>query len=255
MAATLPLLRQCIEDLNKLADEVRTLADQKFKQEDVQGELSIKGQQWYRGVRELMVQNGFSGVNEFDDCYMYYPQRENPRSSHIRGHSDLEACFSGRGQTEPTQFKRLFMKARSLANALEAEVRSRELPVKSQLSFEVSASELETAESMLAESKGEEVFVRASGVVARVALERHLFTVADTRKLRIVVNPPNKKHPDAEDVMQALQKNNVITPIQKSQLDSLFKVANNCAHPKETVNQSDVERLIRDGKQLASVIL
>jgi len=58
-----------------------------------------------------------------------------------------------------------------------------------------------------------------------------------------------------EDVMQTLQKNGVITAIQKSQLDALFRVANNCAHPKETVKQSDVERLIRDGKQLASVIL
>jgi hypothetical protein len=255
VAATLSLLRQRIEDLDKLADEVLALADRKFKQEDVQGELSIKGQQWYRGVRELMVQNGFSGVDEFDDCYMYYPQRDSPRSAHIRGHSDLEACFSGRRETVPAQFNRLFMKARSLANSLEAEVLSRELPVKSQLSFEVSASELETAENVLAESKGEEALMRASGVIARVALERHLYTVADVRKLQIVVNPPSKKHPDVEDVMQTLQRNGVITAIQKSQLDSLFKVANNCAHPEEAVNQGDVERLIRDGKQLASVIL
>src|SRR5260370_1407197 len=35
----------------------------------VQPELSIKGQQWYRGVRELFVQENFSGLKEFVDCY------------------------------------------------------------------------------------------------------------------------------------------------------------------------------------------
>jgi hypothetical protein len=82
-----------------------------------------------------------------------------------------------------------------------------------------------------------------------------LFTVADSRKLSIIKNPPTKKHPDVEDVLQTLQKSGVITAIQKSQFDSLFKVANNCAHPKEAVLQADVERLIRDGRQLASVVV
>ena len=59
----------------------------------------------------------------------------------------------------------------------------------------------------------------------------------------------------AADVLQALQKSSVITAIQKSHLESLFKVANNCAHPKEAVIYGDVERLIREGRQLASVIL
>jgi hypothetical protein len=92
-------------------------------------------------------------------------------------------------------------------------------------------------------------------VIARVALERHLFTVADSRKLSIAANPPSKKNPDVEDALQTLQKGGVITAIQKSQFDSLFKIANNCAHPKEAVLAADVERLIRDGKQLAALIV
>ena len=40
-----------------------------------------------------------------------------------------------------------------------------------------------------------------------------------------------------------------------SQLDSLFAVANNCAHPKEPIRVEDVERLIKDGRVLASVVL
>jgi hypothetical protein len=104
-------------------------------------------------------------------------------------------------------------------------------------------------------AKGDETFVRTAGMVARVALERHLFTVADSRSLAIIKNPPNKKAADMEDILQTLQKASVITAIQKSQFDSLFKVANNCAHPKEAVTETDVERLIREGKQLTALIV
>jgi hypothetical protein len=38
-------------------------------------------------------------------------------------------------------------------------------------------------------------------------------------------------------------------------LDSLFTIANNCAHPKEAIKAEDVERLIKRGKELASIIL
>lgn len=108
---------------------------------------------------------------------------------------------------------------------------------------------------MLDNAKGAEVFIRASGVIARVALERHLFMVADARQVPIIKNPPTKKHPDFEDVLQSLQKGGVITAVQKSQFDALFKVATNCAHAKEAVVEADVQRLVRDGKQLAAVVV
>jgi hypothetical protein len=90
-------------------------------------------------------------------------------------------------------------------------------------------------------------------VIARVALERHLFCVVDARSVPIIL-PPNKKHPSVEDALSALVKANVITAVQKSQFDSLFKSANNCAHPKETVREVDVARLIRDGRTAAAAV-
>ena len=89
--------------------------------------------------------------------------------------------------------------------------------------------------------------------MARVALERHLFTVADTRG--IPVPPSRGKKPEASDAINALKKADVITAIQKSELESLFTVANHCAHPKEAVSEKDVARLIQRGRELASVIL
>jgi hypothetical protein len=55
--------------------------------------------------------------------------------------------------------------------------------------------------------------------------------------------------------MATLVKHGVLTAIQKSELDGLFAIGNNCAHPKETVRAQDVDRLIVRGRELASVIL
>jgi hypothetical protein len=38
-------------------------------------------------------------------------------------------------------------------------------------------------------------------------------------------------------------------------LETLFKIGNNCAHPQEIIDPADIEKMINDGKQLASVIL
>jgi len=69
MQTTLIQLQKRVEDLEKLADEVSNLAERLSKGEAVQPELSIKGQQWYRGARELMVQHTYSGLDDFDGCY------------------------------------------------------------------------------------------------------------------------------------------------------------------------------------------
>jgi len=260
MGTKLIQLERRVTELEKLADDVAYLAERQTRMENVQPELSIKGQQWYRGARELLVQQDFSGLNEFENCYRYHVE-----SHEMRAFSDIEQYINRgtsdrnkfAGQSEAQEhyglFAECFAKARALFLAALEEVKSRELPVKSALSFAVSADEFETAQELLKASKDEPI-LRASGVVARVALERHLFTVAEARGIQIQINPPTKKKPEAQDVINTLVKHQVLTPIQKSELDSLFSVANNCAHPKEPVKAEDVERLNKRGRDLASVI-
>jgi hypothetical protein len=135
------------------------------------------------------------------------------------------------------------------------ELRSRELPITTELSFALVDDEFTTAETILQQANGQEVFQRVSGVIARVALERHLFTVADQRNIVITVNPPHKKKPDAQDVIISLRKAGLITAIQQSQLEMLFRIGNNCAHPQEIINAADIRQMVREGKQLAAVLL
>jgi hypothetical protein len=123
------------------------------------------------------------------------------------------------------------------------------------LSYALAADEFEKAQGLLDDGKGDEPIMRASGVVVRVALERHLFTVAEARNLTIILNPPTKRKADVADVLNTLVKSGAMTSVQRSHLDSLFAIANNCAHPKETVRVEDVQRLINDGRSAIAGIL
>ena len=242
MQTKLLQLEQRIAELEALATEITELVRKYVAGDDVQPALNIKGQSWYRGGRELLVQQDYSGQKEFDNIWATVMKDV------IEGNVLTDALSAG------NYFPQAFRAARALLAAVVDEIRSRELPVKSQLSLAVSTDEFEKALELLGASN-DEVIIRASGVVARVALERHLFTVADTHSITIQVNPPNKKKPEAQDVLNTLAKHNVITPIQKSELEGLFKVGNACAHPGERITSRDVGRLINNGRELASLII
>ncbi len=260
MQTKLLQLEKRISELEVMADRVGALAKQLIEGRGGQPELSIVGQSWYRGARELLQQNGSSSVDEFEACYVNRVDKPNMR--HQRTFCDIEQYLShGTGPRNPVpgidhyhRFTELFRKARSLVQATVEEIKSRELPVVTQLSFAVSSDEFDTAGEVLAQAGGSDALIRASGVVARVAIERHLLTVADTHVVVVTPSSPSKKVM-AQDILNSLAKQNVISPLQKSELEGLFKIGNFCAHPKESVTQSDVSRLVDRGRELCSVIL
>jgi hypothetical protein len=263
MTTNLTQLSAKIRELELLAGEVMGLAEKLSKSDAAQPDLSIKSQRWYRGARAILLAADFSGIKEFDHCY------DTSSGTGRRFYTDIEqytnkGTNSSKAQlwSSPSQgeehfglFTELFQKARSLLISVVDELLARELPVKTELSFEVAASEFDAAKDLLVAGKGQEVFVRAAGVIARVALERHLLTVADARALPVQLNPPHKPKHDTNDILSTLQKGSVITPIQRSELETHFKIGNNCAHPKETVDEKHVERLIVRGRELSATIL
>jgi hypothetical protein len=237
-------LEQRIQELESIADEVAKLAKKQGSNETVQPELNTKGQRWYRGAREILVQQKSSSLGEFDTLYVQVIKDVITGSAYAVGNAEMYG-----------EFVSTLGAARALLIAVAEEIESRELPLKTQLSFAVSADEFERASELVESSGGDEVILRASGVVARAALERHLWTIVDSYGLVVVKNPPTKKKADTQDLLNTLVKASVVTPIQKSEMDSLFTIGNNCAHPKELVIKTDVERLIGRGRELASVIL
>jgi uncharacterized protein DUF4145 len=256
-ASKLIHLQNRILALEKLADEVEVLAKKLLIAGSiVQPELANKGQRWYRGARELLVQQGSSGLEEFENCYQWY-ERRGSKEIVFRAHTDIERIINLKTcqKEEYDLFEQLFRKARSIIQSTDEEVLSRELPVVTQLSFELVANEFDAAQELLNQGGKIDSLIRASGVIARVALERHLHTVINNRNLKVLLNPPTKKKADISDLSNTLVKENVITAIQRSELDGLFMIGNHCAHPNETATFEDVKRLLERAKDLAASIL
>jgi hypothetical protein len=107
-----------VRELETLADRIADLAKRLTLSLDAQPELSMKGQAWFRGAREFLVQQSSSALEELDACYRYYVQ------THVipmtRAHTDLEQYFviSARvaSQDRYNLFSELFLKARSFGS-------------------------------------------------------------------------------------------------------------------------------------------
>jgi hypothetical protein len=260
LTSKLTQLEKRVVELNVLGIELiklgGLLADEKWLEGSAIGE---KGEEFYRGARGLLEAQGFSGLAAFDWCYYaYYPDVLDKSKTkmdfscihyfihnRILNPMHVKAIYPG--------FAATMSKAIALLKSCVAEVKSRELPIKSELSFVVVSDEFETAGEIL-NSSSNEALVRASGVIAGVALERHFRTVAEERNITVVKNPPTKAHSDFSDMILALRNASIITEVQRSRLETLYKIRTNCAHPKEIVTRDDVEELIRDGKSFTALV-
>ena len=175
-------LEHRIRELESLAEEVADLAKKQGTAGTVEPNLKAKGQRWYRGAREILVQQNSSALAEFELLYHSYLQWVLEGSVLVLG-----------SRPSHDEFAVALSNARSLLVAVTEEIKSRELPVRTQLSSAVSADELDRASELLGSSAGDEAILRAAGVVARVAIERHLWTTVEAHGIPVQKNPPNKK--------------------------------------------------------------
>jgi hypothetical protein len=258
MKTKLLQIEKRIGELEKMADEIQELGVKLKDGEDVQPDLLIKTQKWYRGSRALMQENNFSGLKDFDYCYVSNHGGGRRSFTDIEKYSEIGT--NSYNKSLPSEeyfglFSQYLQKARSLLLSSVEEILSRELPIKTQLSFSIVSDEIDTAKDILKKYANDEVGLRLAGFITRIALERHLLTIADTRSIIIELNPPNKKTHNTNDILTSLVKHSVINPIQRSELESLFTIGNNCAHPKEDVVLADVTRLIERTHELCSIII
>lgn len=241
-------LEKRIAELELLAEEVVGLARGVADGKPLHAQLATKGEEWYRGARSILVANEFSGLADFDRCYESYFEfaGKTQRATWDIGyfiHQSANVDLSFVKASFPP-FVHTMTKARALLKSCVAELESRAIPMWTELSFVVAADEFNTAESLL-ENSTEETIIRASGVIARVALE---LTVAKEKGIEL------RPKAVASDIINALAKNSIVTPIQKANLEILFKIGNNCAHPKEPVKIEDVKELIKRGREMTEAI-
>lgn len=246
MRTRLIQFEQRVLELEKMAEEIQILAADFAAFKVVQPRLSIKTQTWYLAAHGLLEKLYPEKVEWFENCF------GGNAGMHMLINT-VQATTLDEFHRNYRDFQASFATARGLVLGSLERAKSLEYDTLIHLSSALVSDEFYTAHQLLETAKGDESILRAAGMIGRVALERHLFTVAEGKAVTIEVNPPTKKA-TAQDVMNSLDKARVITKIQKSELESLFKIGNNCAHPKEAIRDKDVERLLQRGKELTVTI-
>ena len=96
-------------------------------------------------------------------------------------------------------------------------------------------SELDAAKEL-----GKKGFLRGSGAVAGVVLEKHLSQVCDNHGVK-----SRKKHPSISDYYQLLKDNEIIDKIEWRFIQRLGDLRNLCAHKKDREpTKEDITELI-----------
>jgi hypothetical protein len=248
MRTRLILVEQRIAELEKLADEISALAD-RFVDRDAAAlaSLETKLQMWRLGAEGLLEKVYPSGLSLF---HHYYCEERGI----LKFVSSILPDVPNRQEflLNYHVFKSSFSKARGMILGCLERLKSLECDLLIQLSSALVLDEIETSRQLCDAANGDESILRAAGTITRVALERHLFAIAEARSVAIQAN---RGKPMAQDAVNSLTKANVLTKIQKSELETLFRIGNLCAHPKESISSVDVEKLIVRGKAMVATII
>lgn len=128
---------------------------------------------------------------------------------------------------------------RNILNAIPARVEAQKLSVRRRLSQRIGRDEIQRARELL-----DEGFIRASGVVAAVALERHLLTMCENSN---EVTNFNTNH-GINRLSQTLYEADEIDKTTWNDLKALASIRETCAHPEEP-NEPGVRRLIDESEE------
>lgn len=138
-----------------------------------------------------------------------------------------------------------FKQLRAILNAVSARFESSLFDIRQLVQADLFDSELAAAQELL--SNG---FVRASGAVAAVVLERHLSQVADNHNLTT-----RKKNPTISDFNDLLKQSEVLDIPSWRQIQRLGDIRNLCDHNKDREPTKDeAQELIAGAKKFTKIL-
>jgi len=124
---------------------------------------------------------------------------------------------------------------RSIAKAAPNRVTARQFDTRKEISEDIEQDEIKRARQLFGDN-----LIRESGVIAGVALERHLLTMCEMSEKGVDYNPDHS----IERLAQSLYEANEIEKTPMKRLRYLGDVRGSCAHPGEELDPQEVERLL-----------
>ena len=144
--------------------------------------------------------------------------------------------FAGK-QDKPAAAKRMLGTLEGIANAINDGML---IKVEDLVRAEAFENLLGQADYLLSEG-----YFLAAGVLGRAVLEQHL-----NNWCQIAACSPTKTRPTLNDFKDGLYKSKQINVTQMKHIESLASVGNDAAHNNPTLRQTDVERLLRDVRDI-----
>lgn len=188
---------------------------------------------------EIWFTQAFTLVSE------YVPER---RADFREAYSDIDELlhFDGMEYTKADSYcgilRRVISRQKNLLLSIPPKLEAERLKVRKGVSDEIITEELYQAKTLWDDEN-----IRAAGVVAGVALERHLLTLCEVSDREVEYEYSDGIRSLAETLYNA----NEITQTTMGQLEYLADIRNDCAHAnEEEPDKRNVERLIEQAEDL-----
>lgn len=184
-------------------------------------------EQWYAACSQIIQQNVPNRFEEFQDHYGYIKERIS-----LEGEAPLDVENAGKNLIDQ------FHQQRDILHTVPPTLEANHLSAHRQMSKRVAKDEITRSRELLAES-----LPRASGVVAGVALERHLLTKCEESD-----EITNFSHDDGiGNLSNKLYNAGEIDKTTLNSLQTLSSIRADCAHAnQEEPSPHKVRRLIED---------
>lgn len=194
---------------------------------NLQRETERKYQIWYSTAHQLIKKNLPERAEEFRSYYTMKQVMFSPNSGKMVQWLKLSNTHR---INDKDQIKDYFIKTfdmqLNILLSIPSVLNSRELDLRTIIAANFIESELDKAEYLFKNK-----FERCAGVIAGVALERHLQVLCDK-------NEVDHKYSDTiEPLTQALYKAGKIDGTEQERLLYLCKIRNDCAHPRDVPDE------------------
>lgn len=195
--------------------------------EDIQRESLQKYEMWYNSATPLVSDYLPNRLVDFEQRYEDFKERLQLDKD---ARSDTQKVLNAQNADFDSQ--------RSILQSIPSKVRVEQLKVRRQISEDVSRSELDRARGLFNEGE-----IRASGVVAGVALERYLLMKCENAASEI-----DYSYGDGVSTLaQKLYEADEIDSTSEKHLQHLADIRADCAHAnEEDPDEEDVRRLLED---------
>ncbi|MFK8213259.1 SRPBCC family protein [Haloferax volcanii] len=199
------------------------------KIETLQREILFKYETWYNDARFLINKYLSDRASEFERNYVLF-----------RAFVELKQTRYDSLQVMSHEVDSIFDRQRHKVRSIPSRIRVEELEIRKQISVDIAQGELTKAKSLFEDGE-----IRASGVIAGIALERYLLMLCQNSDSDIEY----KYNDGISALAQKLFEADEIGSTPQKHLQHLADIRADCAHAnEEEPDESDVRRLLEDAE-------